>query len=123
MSMLTILAIAAWAWAIAGLACDLLDMAGRLERGLEYGWGMFALTDCCLAARNAVQSHWGSAAWFSVCAACCAFAWWTHWRRRRKRRRAAAALGAKSRALRDALVRRVRELRPRPVLRPSPVPA
>lgn len=43
--------------------------------------------------------------------------WW--WRRRRDRMK--AALGAKSRALRDALVRRAREAaRPRPVLRPSP---
>ena len=44
--------------------------------------------------------------------------WW-----RRKGRRAAATLGAKSRALRDALVRKVRELTPRPALRPVPVPA
>ena len=40
---------------------------------------------------------------------------------RKKRRSAAALLGAKSRALREALVRRAREVaRPRPVLRPVP---
>lgn len=46
--------------------------------------------------------------------------WWFR-RRRKGRRKAAALLGAKSRALRDALVRRAREAaRPRPVLRPVP---
>ena len=41
---------------------------------------------------------------------------------RRRRKRAAARLGAKSRALRDALVRKTRELsQPRPVLQPIPV--
>jgi membrane protein implicated in regulation of membrane protease activity len=46
---------------------------------------------------------------------------WLWWHRRKRRRRAQAALGAKSRALRDALVRRTREAaKPRPVLRPVP---
>jgi len=46
---------------------------------------------------------------------------WLHWRKRRKRRHAAQLLGAKSRALRDAMVRKVRETaRPRRVLRPVP---
>lgn len=44
---------------------------------------------------------------------------WQHWRK--IRRRIAASLGAKSRALRDALVKRARQAaRPRPVLRPAP---
>jgi hypothetical protein len=47
-----------------------------------------------------------------------AFLWW--WRKR-KRRNAAALIGHKSRALRDALVRRAREVaKPGPVLRPVP---
>lgn len=46
---------------------------------------------------------------------------WLWWRRRKRRKRARDALGAKSRALRDALVRRTREAaQPRPVLRPVP---
>jgi membrane protein implicated in regulation of membrane protease activity len=46
---------------------------------------------------------------------------WLWWRRRKRRRRARDAIGAKSRALRDALVRRAREAaKPRPVLRPVP---
>jgi hypothetical protein len=50
------------------------------------------------------------------------FLLWHH--RRRKRRRALALLGAKSRALRDAIVRRMRrERQPRRVLRPHPVPS
>jgi membrane protein DedA with SNARE-associated domain len=44
--------------------------------------------------------------------------WWTG---RRKRRQAPRSLGAKSKALRDAIVRRVRELRPSPVRVPVPV--
>jgi hypothetical protein len=44
-----------------------------------------------------------------------------HWLNRRRRDKARACLGAKSRALRDALVRRQRELTcPRSVLRPVP---
>jgi hypothetical protein len=43
------------------------------------------------------------------------------WWRRKDRKRAASLIGAKSRALRDALVRRARETaKPRPVLRPQP---
>lgn len=47
---------------------------------------------------------------------------WHIWRRhRRERKRVAGLLGAKSRALRDVLVRRVREVaKPGPVLRPVP---
>lgn len=44
---------------------------------------------------------------------------WKHWWRKRKNR-ASALIGAKSRALRDKLVQRVRELKPRPA--PVPVP-
>jgi hypothetical protein len=41
---------------------------------------------------------------------------------RKRRKRAAALAGAKTRALRDALVRKARELlQPRPVLQPIPV--
>lgn len=42
------------------------------------------------------------------------------WFNRRRRDRAAKFIGAKSRAIRDALVRRMRELAPRPVLQPVP---
>ncbi len=46
------------------------------------------------------------------------------WHRRRKRRRALALLGARSRALRAALVRTMRrERKPSRVLRPHPVPS
>lgn len=52
---------------------------------------------------------------------CCGIAAWLWWRRK-KRRTAAQLLGAKSRQLRDALVKRAREAgTPRPVLRPVPV--
>jgi membrane protein implicated in regulation of membrane protease activity len=46
---------------------------------------------------------------------------WLWWHRRKRRKRAGDALGAKSRALRDALIRRTRQAaKPRPVLRPVP---
>lgn len=49
-----------------------------------------------------------------------AVAAWLLWRRTRKSKRAAAALGAKSKALRAGLARRMRQSRrPSPVLRPS----
>jgi membrane protein implicated in regulation of membrane protease activity len=61
---------------------------------------------------------WYGAGTAGVTAVAAAVIWW---HRRKKRRRAAALLGAKSRALRDALVRRARQsARPRPVLRPVP---
>jgi hypothetical protein len=61
--------------------------------------------------------------WLAGCSlsALVALAIW--WWRRKKRRNVAALIGAKSRALRDAIVRKAREVaRPRPVLRPVPVP-
>jgi hypothetical protein len=59
----------------------------------------------------------GSAANISLAA----FLWWLS---RRRRKRAPRSYGAKSRALIAAMVARMREsLRPRPVLRPAPVPS
>jgi hypothetical protein len=37
-----------------------------------------------------------------------AWSWWQAWRKRRDRRRAASLIGAKSRALRDAIVKRAK---------------
>jgi len=67
---------------------------------------------------SAIQRNWflmsGTVASFVIALI---VRWWN----RRKRRNAAALIGAKSRALRDALVRKVREsATPRPVLRPVP---
>ena len=54
-------------------------------------------------------------------AASAAIGAWLWWRRRKRRDRAAGVIGAKSRALRDAIVAKLREVaRPRPVLRPVP---
>lgn len=45
------------------------------------------------------------------------------WMRRRRRDRAGRSIGAKSRQIRDAIVRKAREAaKPRPVLKPAPVP-
>jgi thiol:disulfide interchange protein len=72
----------------------------------------------CAVIVLAVNHYWYGEAGAGVMAVVGAVIWW---HRRKKRRRAAALLGAKSRALRDALVRRARQsARPRPVLRPVP---
>lgn len=63
----------------------------------------------------------GAWPWSLASFACAAVLAWLWWHRRKRRKRARGALGAKSRALRDALVRRTREAaQPRPVLRPVP---
>jgi hypothetical protein len=69
------------------------------------------------AAVFAALGHLGPALFFA--GEVISFAWWL-WRNR-KRDRAASLIGEKTRALRDALVRRAREAaKPRPVLRPQP---
>jgi len=81
---------------------------GAAAGGLVFGGSAAAIM------RNGWAGPIGSAASLMV-----ALAIW--WWRRKKRRSVAALLGAKSRALREALVRRAREVaRPRQVLRPVP---
>jgi hypothetical protein len=75
------------------------------------GFGLFFVGDVIRGARV-------SAVIDGVLAGLFALAWWRG--HRKDRRKALDAIGAKSRALRDALVRRAREAaRPRPVLRPQ----
>lgn len=70
------------------------------------------------AAALAIGRDWAGVIAAGVMAIVGAVIWW---HRQKKRRRAAAVLGAKSKALREALVRRARQAaRPRPVLRPAP---
>jgi len=70
------------------------------------------LVDCA-------DGYWLAAACAGLNVAIGAAVWW--WRRK-KRRSVTALLGAKAKALRDALVRRAREATPKPrrVLRPVP---
>jgi Na+-driven multidrug efflux pump len=105
------------------LACWLMGRLGTLERGSEYFWGLSALLDLCLSVNFAIEGVWWAAGLFTFFAAACAWNWWDEHRKNRGKRRAVDALGAKSKALRDAIVRKAREVaRPRPVLRPVPVP-
>lgn len=79
--------------------------------------GLWGVANTVLIAADVLlgQRWWAVVA--TVSAVVCLLTWW----RRRKRRRALAAIGAKSRALRAALVRRMRKAAtPRPVLRPQP---
>jgi hypothetical protein len=112
------------AWYLMWLAWALLFGAEMavLERP-----GLRRLSDALEAAGEVVYAvitlwaflhHWWAAA--SLNAAVMAFIAWRDWRRR-KRKRGTASLGAKSRALRAALVRRMRESgKPRPALQPAP---
>ena len=62
------------------------------------------------------------AAWVAGSAIVSGWNWWKSWRKRKDRKRAASLVGAKSRALRDAIVKRARNASrgARPVLRPVP---
>ena len=82
-------------------------------------YALFVIGDVLFGIGALMRSQWGLAAWDFALAAFWAWLLWRWWRKRRDR--ITALLGAKSRALRDALVRKQRELaRPRPVLRPAP---
>lgn len=71
------------------------------------------------AASALLAGDWPGVATRGTLAAVVLWDWW-HTRRKRKDR-APLALGAKGKALRDALVRKAREAaKPRPVLRPAP---
>ena len=107
----------------AGVGCHALGLTGRLERGVEYGSALCTVTNASVSIGYGLRSDYGPALLSGFAAAICAYSWWDQHKKNRHRRRVLAMLGAKSRALRDALVRRMRELKPRPVLRPSPVPA
>jgi MFS family permease len=101
-------------------------IARYADRNPAFGvwwFGFWTVADAAAAIISAVQREWGWAAWIAVCAVIMGL-WWRNCRKRRKRKRAAAMAGAKSRALIEALVKRVRETaRPRPVLKPVLRPA
>lgn len=101
-------------------------MAVRLARSPEVKADAVRVTGWYGVAGNvgAAVSALAAARWLDLAGYVACAALWALWaRRRRGKRRAAKSLGAKSRALRDALVRRAREVaQPRPVLRPVPVP-
>ena len=71
------------------------------------------------ALAEAIQADWPGAGVNGSLAVLLLWFWWLDHKRRKDR--APLALGAKSKALRDALVRRMRQVaKPRPVLRPAP---
>ena len=106
------------------LACYAGALACQLRGRRQLGRWLTDLADwpligmeACYATSSALQGQWGAAVFFAAIAAWWAWQWWN----RRRKGRAKAWLGAKSRAVRDALVRKLREARkPRPVLRPAP---
>ena len=107
--------IVATGWVLVSLDARTEILRGR---GDEVTWWMTCAANVLGIAVRASGGMWGSVAVYGIAAGFCA---WMAWRRRRKdRRRAASLLGAKSRALRAAIVKRAREAaRPRTVLRPS----
>ena len=110
---------------IAGLvniAAFLVAIALDVRHGLSYqgSWGWWSLGDFTGAAYWLGHHVWWVAAVLTAVGVYTLRRWWRN-RRNRKRRKVAALLGAKSRALRDALVRKAREAaKPKPVLRPVP---
>jgi hypothetical protein len=68
----------------------------------------------------ALDSDYWDAAWCALGVIWCGFLIWWLWRNGRDRRKAAGFLGAKSRALREKVVKKMRELQ---VPSPAPVPA
>lgn len=89
---------------------------GQRQRHI-FGWSALGFT--AYTVTGVFLGQWPACAVFLILAAICAWQWWNG--RRKDRDRAGFLIGAKSRALRDALVRRVREAaKPRPVLRPVP---
>jgi hypothetical protein len=95
-------------------------LAGRRPEFGYWWYGAWTIIDIGLLVFNIVTGDWGWAAWMAFVTAATAWSWWDS-RRKRRRRRAMAAAGAKTRAIRDAMVRKVRQAgRPRPVLRPVP---
>lgn len=103
-----------WAVLWCGLV-RLLRWRSRFDR-IAWPWLNAAGADVVI---DAVSAQWLCAAVSVVQVGIALAIWW--WRKRRDRKRALDALGAKSRALRDALVRKARDAaRPRPVLRPVP---
>lgn len=105
-----------WAYFIVFGAGLVAYVAGfrRLSDALELAMdALFAVWVLCLF----LNRQWGLA-WLGV--AVMVFMAWLDWRKRKKRK-AGEALGAKSKALRDSLVRKARELRqPRPQRVPVP---
>jgi hypothetical protein len=108
------------AMAYAGLTIALAGNLAALAptfRGHRPLWLLMAATDAFVGIIDTLDGTWPAApAQFAIAAFC----GWMWWRRSDRRRRALAWLGAKSRAVRDALVRKAREVsQPRPVLVPG----
>jgi hypothetical protein len=93
---------------------------GRANPSMEAaGFALFSAGDTLTGIGSLMRAQWGGAAWNFALGAFFAWLAWRRWRKHRKR--IAALLGAKSRALRDVLVRKAKEAaKPRPVLRPVP---
>lgn len=91
----------------------------RDEEAMHRVDGAGAISGSLLAVFFALAGLTPLAALMALFAIWCAWDWWR--KRKRRKRTSPKALGAKSRALVAALVRRAREAaRPRPVLRPLP---
>ena len=108
--------IVATGWVLVSLDARTEILRGR---GDEVSWWMTCAANVLGVAVRAAGGMWASVAVYGIAAGVCA---WFAWRRRRKgRKRAAALVGAKSRAIRDAIVKRAKDASrgARPVLRPS----
>lgn len=111
-----------WGVIAVGLAVTVVGdrVASRSPLFAVWWYGALTILSVAVSALEMAAGEWGWGLWTAVCAVANGVMWWNS-RNRRRRKRAAALIGAKSRAVRDALVRKVRErATPRRVLRPVP---
>lgn len=100
------------------LACWVFRLPLRRMPAAAF-WGRAAWMVPIAAGVDAIRRQWWPVGGEGIAELIVLALWWWH-SRRKGRKRAASLLGAKSRALRDALVKRARELaRPRAVLAPG----
>ncbi len=81
-------------------------------------WGALVFpADIICAIIDGLHNRWGDVAVDLFYAAVTVFLVWYSWRNKKKRKKALDALGAKSKALREAIVKKMRE-----VQQPAPIP-
>lgn len=103
----------------AGICAWVLGKIPDSSRLSEVWLAYFFAADICWMIADLISGDiWWI--WWAVIAALSGRDWWDRWRKNRRKRRG-LVLGAKSRALIDAMVRAMKERsRPRRVLRPVP---
>lgn len=99
------------------IACSTMGIALAIRRS-DTCWLLFAAANLLALIADITGWYWYFIPVNAILFVYCLWQWWK--RRKDKRKRAMALTGAKSRALRDALVRKMRQLRIPGVPLPQP---